>query len=252
MKNLLMNPIDEMCGNILKYYSINEYKSIREFAENDIDLSGDVSSEKSHIDLNFTPYLIEPLSFSVIEPGVRKVVTFSAPEQMGKTTLEIVAILYNVTYQKKIQAIVAYPSLDLAIETSHTKFVPLFRRIPQFAADIDNPFAIRSDRLKLSNALIYWQGGGVKIVSKSCKLTVADECAVYSTPNNVNNLEELIKRTRSYNECLSLFVSTPSFQENAFWQKFLEGSQGYFHLRCLRCGKRSIRSCDIHNLHVLS
>ena len=113
MKNLLMNPIDGMCGNISKYYSINEYKSIREFAENDIDLSGDVSSEKSHIDLNFTPYLIEPLSFSVIEPGVRKVVTFSAPEQMGKTTLEIVAILYNVTYQKKIQAIVAYPSLDL-------------------------------------------------------------------------------------------------------------------------------------------
>jgi hypothetical protein len=88
----------------------------------------------------------------------------------------------------------------------------------QFKEEIEKPFAIRSDRLKLSNALIYWQGAGSKIVSKSAKLVLADEAAIFETPNNVNNLNELKKRTRSYQECLQLFVSTPRYKEDNYWR----------------------------------
>ena len=129
----------------------------------------------------------------------------------------MVALLYNSCYNT-LQAIICYPSIDLATETALVKFVPLFKSIEQFKDDIEKPFAIRGDRFKLSNAIIYWQGAGSKVVSKSCKLVLADEAAIFETPNNVNNLNELKKRTRSYNECLQLFVSTPRYKEDNFWR----------------------------------
>jgi hypothetical protein len=73
-----------------------------------------------------------------------------------------------------MQAIITYPSLELAVETSTVKFIPLFKKIEQFKEEIEKPFAIRSDRLKLSNNLIYWQGAGTKIVSKSAKMVLGD------------------------------------------------------------------------------
>lgn len=224
-----------------------EYKDILTFALEDVDLSGDVSAAKARLDLENSPYMVEPLSASTIEPGIRKEVVIAFPEQMGKTTIEMVAILYNVVYNT-LQCIVAYPSQELAIETSNVKFIPLFRKIPAFAADLERPFAIRADRLQLSNALIYWQGAGTKIVSKSAKLVLGDECAVWNPPGGIDNIAEMQKRTRSYKECLQLFVSTPSYKETPFWDQFLAGSQSYYHLRCQKCGELTIRSCDLHNL----
>ena len=86
-----------------------------------------------------------------------------------------------------MQAVVGYPSDDLAVETAQTKFLPLFKNVPQFKTDLEKPFAIRSDRFKLSNAIIYWCGMGAKAISKSCKLVIGDEAALWSCPN-VNNI----------------------------------------------------------------
>ena len=137
---------------------------------------------------------------------------------MGKSLLMMIACLYNVTYNE-LQALITFPSLDLAVETSNTKFIPIFRNIPQFSEEINKPFAIRSDRLKLSNALIYWLGaGGSRISSRSAQLVIGDEVAIWQAPNGVNQIEELKKRTRSYNECLQLFVSTPQYKQDYFWR----------------------------------
>ena len=246
MKTLKKTNIEILTDSIADYFSIQEYKPIIDFAL-DIDLSDDVSAPHSRIDLQHYPYLVQPLSQCAIEKGVRKQVVLALPEQMGKTTLELIAILYNCVYNS-LQCIIAYPSLQLAVETSTVKFIPLFRKIKQFQQDIEKPFAIRADRLKLSNAIIYWQGAGTKIVSKSAKLVLGDECAIWQTPNGINNIEQLKKRTRVYNQCLQLFVSTPSFKQNPFWNQLLQGSQAYFHLRCQSCGQLTMRSADIHNL----
>ena len=55
--------------------------------------------------------------------------------------------------------------------------LPLY--IEQFREDLEQPFAIRSDRIKLSNALAYFQGAGSKIVSRTCKLVLADEASIF-------------------------------------------------------------------------
>ena len=250
-KPLRRTAVQTLCEGMAAFWEISEWKEIIPFVLEDIDLSDDVSSPRDKVDLEHYPYLVDPIKSCAIEEGVRKEVVIAFPEQMGKTLASMAAITYNAVYNS-LQVIVAYPSDDLATETSQTKFVPLFRKIPQFQEDLTKPFAIRSDRLKMSNAIIHWQGAGRKIVSKSCKMVVGDECAVWQCPPNVNNLAELKKRTRSYNECLQLFVSTPTYKETPFWTEFLNGSQGYWTLRCPECGELTMRSCDVHNLQFES
>ena len=247
MKLIKQNNEQLLSDKMISFFNVQDYKDILQFAVEDVDLSDDVSSDKSKIDLVNYPYLVQPLSQCAIEDNIRKEVVIAFPQQMGKTTIEMISLLYNTVYNT-MQAIITYPSLELAVETSTVKFIPLFKRIEQFKEQIEQPFAIRSDRLKLSKNLIYWQGAGTKIVSKSAKMVLGDQCAVWETPHGVNNLNELKKRTRSYNQCLQLFVSTPHYKEDYFWRQFLNGSQGYYYLRCCGCGQLTMRSADVHNL----
>lgn len=246
MASLKQSSVDYLCDSIQNYFNIKEYKSILQFAVEDIDLSGDVSSSKDRIDLENYPYFKDVLQACVLEKGVRKEVVLMGMDQAGKTTLQLIVLLYNCTFNT-LQSIVAYPSDDLAIETAQTKFLPLFKNVPQFKADLEKPFAIRSDRFKLSNALIWWAGAGAKIVSKSCKLVIGDEAALWSCPN-VNNIAEMKKRTRSFDECVQFFLSTPQFKQDNFSRQFLQSSQGFYTLRCCNCGELTMRSCDLHNL----
>lgn len=247
MKLKKQNNVELLSDSMVQFFNIQDYKDILQFALQDVDLSDDVSASKSKVDLQNYPYLVQPLSNCSIEYGIRKQICVAFPQQMGKTMLQMIAILYNTVYNN-LQAIICYPSLDLAVETSTVKFIPLFKKIKQFEQEIEKPFAIRSDRLKLSNAIIYWQGAGTKVVSKSSKLVLGDECAVWDTPHEINNINELKKRTRSYNECLQLFVSTPHYKQDYFWREWLNGSQAFYYLRCCNCGQLTMRSADIHNL----
>ena len=247
MKLQKENAIDYLANSITNYFDLKEYKDIVQFALQDIDLSVDISSPKDKVDLDNYPYLVQPLKTLVIDDGIRRQVCIAFPQQMGKSMLQVICLLYNLAYNS-LQCILVYPSIQLAVETANTKLVPLLRNIEQFRQDLQQPFAIRSDRIKLSNALAYFQGAGSKIVSRTCKLVLADEASIFQTPNNINNLNEMKKRTRAFNECLQVFVSTPRYTEDPFWRQWLGGSQGYYYLRCSKCGELSIRSCDIHNL----
>lgn len=247
MKMITENNTEILTKTITEFFNVQQYKDILSFALQDVDLSDDVSAEKSKVDLQNYPYLVQPLQNCAIEKGIRKEICVAMPEQMGKTMLQLITLLFNTVYNN-LQAIICYPSVQLAVETSTVKFIPLFKKIPQFAEEINKPFAIRSDRLKLSNAIIYWQGAGAKVVSRSSKLVLGDQCAIWETPHNVNNLNELKKRTRSYNECLQLFVSTPHYSTDHFWRQWLNGSRAFYHLYCCGCGQQTMRSADIHNL----
>lgn len=246
MKLQKQKATDYLAQSMLNYFDIKEWKDIISFAKEDISLAGDISSSKDRIQFDNYPYMIDILKACVIEPDKRKEVVLMGIDQLGKTTIQLITLLYNCCYNT-LQSIVAYPSDQLAAQTATVKFLPLFKSIPQFQADLEKPFAIRSDRFRLSNALIYWQGAGTKIVSKSCKLVIGDECALWSCPNT-NNINELKKRTRSYSQCLQLFLSTPRYMQDNFSRQFIQSSQGFYTLRCKHCGQLTMRSCDLHNL----
>lgn len=246
-KPLKQTSTETLVEGMADFFDIMEWKDIISFVNEDVDLSGDVSASKDKVDFVHAPHLVEPLRACTIEEGVRKQVVCAWIDQSGKSLLEQLSILYNLCYNS-LQSLLVFPSLDLAVESTQTKLIPLLKKVPQLKADLEKPFAIRSDRIKLSNGLAYVQGAGVKIVSRSCKLVLADETAIWQSPPGCDNVKELQKRTRSYNECLQIFVSTPSFKENPFWNEFLNGSQGYWTLKCRKCGELTMRSCDLHNL----
>jgi hypothetical protein len=58
--------------------------------------------------------------------------------------------------------------------------------------------AMRSDRYSFSNFTSFWQGAGVKIMSKSCKIRIADEMDQFPVIGRLNNVEDLRKRGRSF------------------------------------------------------
>ncbi len=123
--------------------------------------------------------------------------------------------------------------------------------IPGLKEELIRPRAKRSDRYKFSNELVYFQGSGQKIISKSCQIVIGDEVDTWS-PEHPQNVRDLLKRTRSYSSSFAFLCCSPSTQNASIWQNFLKGSQGYFTLRCKGCEELTMRSCDVHNLQFES
>ena len=126
------------------------------------------------------------------------------------------------------------------------------RHIPQLKQQLDKPKSCKSDCYKFSNLISYFQGAGSKIVSRSCKIVVGDQCDAWPVINGIDNVADLKKRTRSYNSSICFLISTPTVKQGRIWRAFLKGSQGYWYLRCKGCGQLTMRSCDIHNLQFES
>lgn len=144
-----------------------------------------------------------------------------------------------------------YPSDSKAAEINQAKFIPLLRRLPGIKDELQRPRTIRSDRIKMSNAVMYWQGSGSKIISKSCDCVFLDEIDQWSV-ENPTNVRDGWKRTRSFNSCMEIAVCSPTTQQGQIYQEFMKGSQGYYTLRCQKCRELTMRSCDVFNLQFES
>lgn len=240
-----------LVDHLKQYFKITPYQDIISWAEKNIDFSDDVSAERNKLDFNLYPYQIPILKEWQNEGKKIKTIVVVAPEQTGKTNMFAVGNLYNMVFNP-CQSLIVYPNDQLAIATNQTKFLPLMRHIPLLKQQLQKPKSCRSDCYKFSNLISYFQGGGSKIVSKSCKIVIMDEVDAIIPPPNTDPVADLKKRTRSYNSSICFLISTPTVQSGRIWKNFLKGSQGYWHLRCKGCGELTIRSCDIHNLQFES
>ena len=163
----------------------------------------------------------------------------------------IVGLLWRMIFAPS-QSMIVYPSDNLAAESNTTKIQPLMKHIPQLKAELEKPRSFRSDRYAFSNLISYFQGAGSKIVSKSCQIVIGDEIDQFPVIGKLDNVADMKKRTRSYDSSIAFFVCTPSEENGRIWKEFLKSSQGYWYLRCQKCGELSMRSCDIHNLQFES
>lgn len=241
----------DLVGNIKRYFNITAYQDIISWAEKNIDFSDDVSAERNKLDFNLYPYQIPILKEWQNDKKQIKTIVVVAPEQTGKTNMFAVGLLYNMCYNPS-QSMIVYPNDQLAIATNQTKFLPLMKHIPVLKQQLQKPKSFRSDCYRFSNLISYFQGGGSKIVSKSCKIVIMDQVDAIVPPPNTDPVADLKKRTRSYNDSVCFLISTPTVQSGRIWKNFLKGSQGYWHLRCKGCGELTMRSCDIHNLQFES
>ena len=241
----------DLIGHIRKYFNIQAYQDIISWAEKNIDFSDDVSAERNKLDFNLYPYQKPILKQWQNEGKKIKTIVVVAPEQTGKTNMFACGLLYNMIYSP-CQSLIVYPNDELAVATNQTKFLPLMKHIPLLKQELQKPKSFRNDCYKFSNLVSYFQGGGSKIVSKSCKIVIMDEVDAVLPPPNTDPVADLKKRTRSYNSSICFLISTPTVESGRIWKNFLKGSQGYWHLRCKGCGELTMRSCDIHNLQFES
>ena len=240
------NSLDLLQESILNFWNITPYQDIVSWAVENIDFSDDISAERTKLDLSLTPHLVEPLKQWEFD-GVIREVQIIGIEQHGKTLLEIIGALYSMIY-KPCSMLVAYPSDELSFDINRSKYEPLISKIPQLAAELDKPFCKRQDRYRFSNSTMFFQGAGRKIVSKSCKIRIADELSAWPSIGSIDNFEDLKKRGRSYSESILYSVTTVRYDSDKAWKNFLDGSQGYWTLQCKGCGEHAIRSCDLHHL----
>lgn len=160
----------DLIKGIREYFELYPYQGIIEWAEKNIDFSSDVSSQRDRLDFNLYPYQVDILRQWEDTTSI-KTITVVAPEQMGKTNLFIIGLLYKMVYSP-CQSMIVYPSDDLAAETNITKIQPLMKHIPQLKAELEKPRSYRGDCYRFSNLVSYFQGAGTKIVSKSCKIVI--------------------------------------------------------------------------------
>lgn len=219
------------------------------WSQKNINFSDDVSAQRSTLDLQLTPHLVDILKQWQFKNKIKEV-TVCGIEQHGKSLTWVVGLLYSMCYYP-CQSMVVYPSDELSIQNNQTKLKPLMKHIPLLKQQLEKPRSCRNDRYSFSNLTSYFQGSGRKIVSKSCKVRIADQLDVWSSEFK-NNLEDLRKRGRSYSESMLWKVCTPTVENGRIWKEFQKSSQGYWTLYCDQCGDWTIRSCDLHNLQFQS
>lgn len=241
----------DLIAHIKHYFNVQPYQDIISWCQKNIDFSDDVSAQRNKLDFDLYPYQVPILKQWQMKPNIIKTIVVVAPQQTGKTALFVDGVLYNMCFNP-CQSLIVYPSDDLAIATNQTKLKPLMRHIPILKQQLQKPKSCKQDCYKFSNLISFFQGAGVKIVSRSCKIVVGDEVDSWTPPPNIDPIADLKKRTRSYNNSVCFLISTPTTENGRIWRNFLKGSQGYWYLRCRGCGQLTMRSCDIHNLQFES
>lgn len=89
------------------YFKLTPYMPIIDWVEKYINYTDDVSAERDKPDFTQYPYQIEPLR-QWEDLSIRKHVTVMACEQMGKTNMFVLGLLWRMVYDP-CQSLCVYP-----------------------------------------------------------------------------------------------------------------------------------------------
>lgn len=238
-------------ASILRLIMPRRFEPPPQWVQANVDISNDKTAARTgKVDLSLTPYIVEPLGRWAYDS--KQKVTVMAIEQTGKSSVWKFGVLWRyINFPSSI--LVVYPSDRDAADTNSDSFEPLMRSIPYYAQELSRYRVKRKDRYAFSAAPIYFSGGGADIISKPIPVVIGDEVDFWTqAKENIDNVRNLDKRTRTFENSIRMLVCSPkpdkSESESIIYREFMESSQGYYFLRCLGCGKLTMRSCDIHNL----
>ena len=237
--------------SVLDYLRPIFWESCPVWVEKNIDLSLDNTCDMGGlVDLNYTPYLREPLTFW--EREFRSKMTLVGVEQTGKSSVWKWGLLFKHNHSPQ-PTLVVYPSDADAADTNQDSFEPLMSGIPQMSLELDRPKVKRKDCYKFSAGPIYFQGGGADIISKPQGVVIGDEADFWMQHfEQVDNVKNMDKRTRTFRNALRVLVCSinqKKAKKSIIWNEFKKfSSQGYWHLGCMKCNALTMRSADVHNM----
>lgn len=202
-------------------------------------LPREVTNIPGPLDLSRQPYLTEILE-SVLNPEISEVVEVFGT-QTGKTLSLMLALALLATFDPA-PAIIALPNEDLADEIIRSRVLPFFRANPQLSRMLpESERAIAKGKIPLSTMPVYWLGALVpaKLSSRPVGYLILDEAAKYKHlyRDEAPPVALLKERQKTFARRLTLQASTPSVEENDFWQSFLNSDQRHFYVPCPHCGE---------------
>lgn len=205
-------------------------------------------------DPNLTPYMMEPYRHACLDRGTD--ITLCFAERMGKTVVAYTSWMYRLKHRPASvrTSMIVYKSDEFARQMNETKFEPLIAKLACASDVLNQRENSRKDFYNIAGTRMYFQGSGRDIVGLDVQWRYADEVDFWEgseaqdKEGRVNNLKNLEKRGYSFKENVFIKSSSPTVESGAITREFKKSSMGYWHLRCLGCGKLSMRSCDVHNL----
>jgi hypothetical protein len=205
------------------------------------------------------PHQIRPIR-AQYQPEVREV-TVMGVEQAGKSACWRFPMVHKMIEYPGPRWII-YESDDKAADINEEQLDPLLRNAPGLGGQLNRKTALKH-RYNLPNgSTTDFSGAGADITSKPKRDGVADELDTWPlTLEGIRqNLRNFKKRFRTYwvrGEGCLVKVSSPSpkrrqetkdLTQSAIGEEFDHSDQGYWTLRCLKCGKLSMPSHAIYNL----
>lgn len=224
-----------------------EKLTVSEWAEKYRDL-GETSSINGKWSNDMTPYLCEIMdAFS--DPHIREI-NFCKPTQVGGTEAMNNMIGYAIT-QDPAQAMIVYPTDDLAKDVSKDRLVPSLTQTKEIKEAYD---ARRSKQmaLKFKGMNLYLTGAGspTKLASKPIKYLFFDEIDKLdgATKKEANPYDLAKERTRTYPYSKKIYTcSTPTLRSGYVWQIHEKAEvQKAFYVPCPHCGE-----CHILDFHQI-
>lgn len=86
-----------LIGAIRDFFEITPYQDIITWSQENIDFSKDVSAERNYLDFDLYPYQVDIIKEWEDLDNI-KTVTVVAPEQMGKTNMFVVGLLWRMVF----------------------------------------------------------------------------------------------------------------------------------------------------------
>lgn len=188
------------------------------------------------------PYQIEQLQ-ATEDPDVHRI-TLCQSQRTGKSTIWRMALMKRFA-DGSCSALIAYPSLDLAIKQNVDCVKPLLTMIPEVKADLSIRGNVKIDSYHSpsTSSVAYFMGLGSPVLSVTAGFLVADEVDFVELQKsddedkNTSQLKNIWLRGQTFPDRLMISVSSPTQYTAPIWEEFKKGSMGYWHLRCLACGE---------------
>lgn len=215
------------------------------------------------------PRIYQRPILAALEDPAAESVAWCGPNQCGKSQLWEWMVQWEVYRASSGDIGVLFPSEALSLEKSEDLKRPVSEVEDLRRTVVGDPAKVNDGVFEFANGRkVSYKSAGTDLVALDYRIIVASEvdrwlaaddeqesestgarlaAAKRSTVKGKDNLFEVDNRVRTWlsRGGKSVWECTPTLESYPAWTKFQAGSQGYYYLRCLGCGRLSIRSADV-------
>lgn len=182
-------------------------------------------------------YLREPLELLRDDAVQHIVLCFGA--QVAKTTFDLVAFAYMQAHEAR-PTLWALSTKELAKQFSRERFRPFLEANDWLLEGTQrDDIGTLSMQFRSNNLAFVGVNNPGELSSRPVAFVVCDEAGKYQHVVKAEAApDKLIEaRTNSFRRKKMLTTSTPSAEDQAFWQRFLLTDQRHYHVPCPHCGE---------------